>query len=53
MRRAAVVVLLMGFTVPARADLFKIGNFSGYGDFRFRAETDWDSQSSDGTTRSS
>lgn len=46
---AAATLLLM--VAPSQADIFTVDRFSLYGDFRLRAETDWDSQDSSGTAR--
>jgi hypothetical protein len=41
----------LALAAPARADLFKIDSLTAYGDFRFRAENDWDSQDAAGVER--
>lgn len=46
-----VTVLALPATAPATAELFKTDTFSIYGDFRLRAERDWDSQDSAGVER--
>ena len=46
---AAAVALLPA--AAARGDLFKLDSFSAFGDFRFRAESDWGSQNAAGEER--
>jgi hypothetical protein len=53
MGKQALVVAVAVFLsmAPARADVFTAGSFSAYGDFRLRAETDWDSEDASGVMR--
>lgn len=53
MTRAAVWALggILAAAGPAAAEIFKVDKFSASGDFRFRGETDWDSQDGSGVAR--
>jgi hypothetical protein len=50
-RSAIALTLWLVVTAPATADLFSVGEFTAYGDFRLRAEADWDSQDAAGVER--
>ncbi|HXE80286.1 MAG TPA: putative porin [Vicinamibacterales bacterium] len=53
MTRAAAWALVgvLAAAAPAAAEIFKVDKFSASGDFRFRGETDWDSQDGNGAAR--
>ena len=50
-RTALFAALALSVAAPAGADIFSADKFSLYGDFRLRAETDWDSQDAAGVDR--
>jgi hypothetical protein len=52
-RNLSIIVLALSISsvAPASAELFSVGPFKAYGDFRFRVESDWDSQDASGTPR--
>ena len=53
MRSLSITALVLSIwsVAPASADLFSVGDFKAYGDFRFRAESDWDSRDASGAPR--
>jgi hypothetical protein len=53
MRDLTLIALALSISVvtPASADLFSVGDFEAYGDFRFRAESDWESRDASRVSR--
>lgn len=48
---AALAAGILATAAPAAADLLTSGGFTAYGDFRLRAEADWDSRNAAGMPR--